>query len=66
MPTQDQLQKERIRVKYRKNLFSVVRNTVFTLVTVAAVAVCGHADSRPVESKLSQCGCQHVHAWLNA
>ena len=37
-PTREQLQKERIRIKYRKSVLAVVRNTIFTLITVSAVA----------------------------
>ncbi|MBQ4208230.1 MAG: signal peptidase I [Clostridia bacterium] len=38
-PTHEQLEKERRRVNYRKSVFSIVRNTIFTLITVSAVAV---------------------------
>lgn len=38
-PTSEQLEKELKRVKYKKRYRSVFRSTVFTLITVAAVAV---------------------------
>lgn len=39
MPTPEQLQAELDRVKYRRRYRSVLRSTVYTLITVAAVAV---------------------------
>lgn len=38
-PTVAQLENELARVKYRRRYFSVLKSTVFTLVTVAAIAV---------------------------
>ena len=39
LPTTDQLEKELRRERYRKNYSIVLRSTIYTLVTVAAVAV---------------------------
>ncbi len=39
MPTVQQLEAEIARVKYKKRYFSVLRSTVYTLITVAAAAV---------------------------
>ena len=38
-PTGDQLEQEQRRIRYRRNFFRVLRNTVYTLITVSAAAV---------------------------
>ena len=39
MPTAEQLEKELERVKYNRSFARILRNTIFTLITVAAIAV---------------------------
>ncbi len=39
VPTMEQVEAERARLKYKNSYFTVVRSTVFTLVAVAAIAV---------------------------
>lgn len=38
-PTGDQLEQEQRRIRYRRNFFRVLRNTIYTLITVSAAAV---------------------------
>ena len=39
VPTDVQLEREQRRIRYRKNFFRVLRNTIYTLITVSAAAV---------------------------
>lgn len=47
MPSSEELEKELNRVKYKRRYHVVLRSTVYTLITVAAIAVFG---SDPVDA----------------